>query len=195
MTVDGEDADPCTTEAGEPVELEAEGATVAVDRGTVDDVDAVADLWVDLADGQRAYGTHFEATENRRAAAESVASAASAGGLVVARVAEPKGGAPSTTDEIVGFVSFGLETGRYEQDVRRGVVYNLFVRDPYRDAGVGARLLDTAESTLAASGAHVVALEAMAANRDARRFYEQQGYEPHRVELEKPIQGLGSDSD
>jgi ribosomal protein S18 acetylase RimI-like enzyme len=195
MTVDGDETDAHTAADNDPAAAAASGVAVTVERGSVDDVGPVADLWVDLAAGQRAYGTHLESIGNRRAAAESVASAASTGGLVVARVAESSRSDAAPGSDIVGFVTFGLETGRYEQDVRRGVVYNLFVRGPYRDAGVGSRLLETAESALAASGADVVALEAMAANRDAQRFYERHGYEPHRVEFEKSIRKTGSDSD
>ncbi|QZY01103.1 GNAT family N-acetyltransferase [Halobaculum rubrum] len=182
----------------------------------MDDVDAVADLWVALADGQRSYGTHLVAAENRPDAADAAARAVVTDGLVVARAPDPndtdsKPGTSDATDPdaadatgsssgseaptIVGFVTFGVESGRYDLDVTRGVVYNLFVRERHRGAGVGSRLLAAAESALADAGVDVIALEAMAGNEDARRFYERHGYRPHRVELEKPARGNRSDTD
>ena len=162
------------------------GDRVVVGRATIDDVEAVADLWVELAAGQRAHSSHLRPEENRETALDAAARAAVSGGLAVARVdADPTGAAGERG--IVGFVTFGLESGQYEQDVDRGSVYNLYVRPEYRDDGVGARLLDRAEAALADDGADVVGLEAMADNAAARRFYERRGYEPHRVELEKPV--------
>ena len=171
-----------------------------VERGTVEDIDAVADLWVDLARGQQAHGTHLRAEPNRTAAVDAVAHAVVSGGLLVARARSPdeppgRGGRPSDDRGVVGFVTFGREDGRYEQDVERGTVYNLYVRPQYRGRGLGSRLLADAESVLADQGAGVVALEAMATNVDARRFYERHGYEPHRIELEKSLTGAGNDSD
>ncbi|QZY04041.1 GNAT family N-acetyltransferase [Halobaculum roseum] len=178
----------------------------------MDDVDAVADLWVALADGQRSYGTHLAGAENRPDAADAAARAVVTDGLVVARGpdsgeadlddtetdgadSDGTGSPRSEPGAIVGFVTFGVESGRYDLDVTRGVVYNLFVRERHRGAGVGSRLLATAESSLADAGADVISLEVMADNADAKRFYDRHGYEPHRVELEKSIPGDGSDTD
>ncbi|QZP39014.1 GNAT family N-acetyltransferase [Halobaculum magnesiiphilum] len=176
----------------------------------MDDVDAVADLWVALADGQRSYGTHLAAAENRPDAADAAARAVVTDGLVVARGpdsdesdpgdtdgsdSDGTGSPRSESDAIVGFVTFGVESGRYDLDVTRGVVYNLFVREHYRGVGVGSQLLATAESSLGDAGVDVISLEVMADNADAKRFYDRHGYEPHRVELEKPIRGDGSDTD
>lgn len=210
--------DGCESEEGGTGEdgTDERGGGVRIEDGTMDDVDAVADLWVALADGQRTHGTHLMAAGNRPDAADAAAHAVVTDGLVVARVEDPESTAreppdpdasgsdaadaaadTSGTDDggIVGFVTFGVESGRYDLDVTRGVVYNLFVRERHRDAGVGSRLLSAAESSLTDAGVDVVSLEAMAANEDARRFYERHGYRPHRVELEKPIRGERSDTD
>ncbi|MFB6304129.1 MAG: GNAT family N-acetyltransferase [Haloferacaceae archaeon] len=145
-----------------------------------DEVETVAELWVALAADQRAHGSHLLPDANRAAVRETLARLLVVGGL---RVAVPEG-----TAEPVGFVSFALDAGRYEQDCRRGAVRNLYVRPDHRGCGVGGRLLDAAERALADEGADVVALEAMAANDDARRFYERRGYAPHRVEFEKRVE-------
>ncbi|MFC7071353.1 GNAT family N-acetyltransferase [Halobaculum lipolyticum] len=185
MTPDGADGD------GRP------GERVVVDRGTIEDVDATAELWVDLARDQRAHGSHLLAAPNRESAGDAVAHAVVTGGLLVARATDRGGGGDRTADgrDVVGFVTFGRESGRYRQDVERGSVYNLYVREAYRDAGVGSRLLHGAERALAETGADLVSLEAMAGNLDARRFYERHGYHEHRVEMEKSLEAVGNDSD
>jgi ribosomal protein S18 acetylase RimI-like enzyme len=148
-----------------------------IERPQLSEIDAIADLWVDLASGQRAYGSHLSAEPNRTAVSESITRHVVSGGVLVAR-----------TPEIAGFVMFGPEAGSYEQDVDRGIVHNLYVRPQYRGRGIGTALLDAAEDELFERGADAVAIEAMAANADAIRLYERLGYRPHRVELEKSVE-------
>lgn len=145
------------------------------------DADALATLWVDLAESQRAHGSHLLAAANRPRIRQSIAQHLVEDGIRVAR----------TDGELLGFVMFTLEQSPYRQDVTRGVVENLYVRPAYRSAGVGTDLLAAAEDALADRGADVVALEAMADNDAARRFYAAAGYEPHRLEVEK---SLGTDT-
>jgi ribosomal protein S18 acetylase RimI-like enzyme len=140
--------------------------------------DAVADLWVALAREQRPRGSHLRPDANRGAIRESLARHAAEDGLTVAREG----------DDLVGFVRFGIEHGPLTQDRTRGVVRDLYVVPARRDDGVGARLLDAAETALRDRGAGVVALEALAANADAIRFYERQGYRPHRIEFERKVE-------
>lgn len=162
---------------------------------TTEDVDAVADLWVDLAADQRAHGSHLLAAPNREAVRETVARRAVVDVLLVARGSDAdrgEGVAPalgSTDGPIRGFVSATVESGTYEQDVTRGVVDNLYVEPPARGRGLGGDLLAGAEAALIDIGVDTVALEVMADNAAARRFYEHHGYEPHRVELEKRVAG------
>jgi len=138
----------------------------------------VTDLWVALAREQRRYGSHLDAGDNHDAIRESMAQHAADGGLTVAR----------SDDGLVGFVRFDIERGPLAQDRTRGVVRDLYVVPGRRDEGIGARLLDAAESALRDRGAEVVALEALAANADAVRFYERQGYRPHRIEFERKVE-------
>lgn len=148
-----------------------------VEAATLSDVDALVEQWVALARGQRAYDSHLAAAANRTPVRESLARHVVADGVRVART--PDG-------DVVGFVMFGPETGDYEQTLSRGVVHNLYVVPRARGRGIGSALLAEAEDALARSGVDVVALETMADNEDARRFYERHGYRTHRVELEKP---------
>ena len=155
-----------------------------IGRATLADLDRLATLWVDLARDQRAYGSHLAAEANRTPVREALAHHVVTDGVRVAR----------DDDAIVGFVTFGLEHGEYEQTVTRGVVHNLFVTPAARGCGLGSALLAAAESALTDSGADVVSLEAMAGNERARRFYERHGYEVHRVELEKPTNPARNDT-
>jgi ribosomal protein S18 acetylase RimI-like enzyme len=138
--------------------------------------DAVADLWVTLAEGQRDHGSHLESRANRTHIREAIVRAIAADRLLVARA-----------DDIVGFVMFGTETTRYEQTVSRGIVENIYVVSDRRNEGIGSALLEAAEDRLREQGVDAIALEAMAHNERAREFYRQRGYTPHRVELEKRL--------
>ncbi len=149
--------------------------------GTLQTAEAVADLWVELAEGQQMHGSHLAGAANRSQARDTIAQRAVTGGLLVAR----------GDDELVGFVTFSTEHGSYDQTTERGLIHDLFVRPAYRGQNVGSRLLTEAERQLAEENVDAVSLEVLAANEAARRFYRRHGYEPHRLELEKP---LGNDT-
>ena len=149
---------------------------VTIEAGNSDDVDAVTELWVRLAAGQREHGSHLLPGENRTAIRESVARHAVGDTLLVARAGK-----------IVGFAMVAVETGTFEQDCNRGVVENLYVVPGWRGEGVGTALVEAAETRLADRGTDVISIEVMAANEQARELYRRLGYDPHRVELEKPV--------
>jgi GNAT superfamily N-acetyltransferase len=138
----------------------------------------ITDLWIDLAESQQAYGSHLLTEGNRTRIRESVVRHIVTDTLLIAREG----------DDLAGFVMFSVESGSFEQDVRRGVIENLFVAEPFRNESLGGELLAAAEEALADRDVEVVALEAMWTNEDARAFYRDRGYEPHRVELEKSLQ-------
>ena len=161
-----------------------------IEPATADDVDAVTDMWVALAAGQREHGATLRAEANRATVREWVAQSVVTGELLVARdpdrAAETDGGGDREPDP-VGFVGFSLERGDYERDAVRGTVSNLYVGPERRGQGIGAALLDAAERALAEAGAERVALEALADNDRAREFYADRGYDRHRVELTKSL--------
>lgn len=160
-----------------------------VTPATSADIDVVTDQWVALARDQRRHGSTLLAAENRGAVREWVARSVVTGELLVAR----------DDDEVIGFVGFALDRGEYGREHVRGTVSNLFVRPERRGEGVGAELLTAAEDALADAGAEAVALEALVDNDRARSFYADQGYDPHRIELRKPLrngdesEGTGSE--
>lgn len=157
--------------------------------GTTDDASTVANLWVSLAEEQTDYGSRVDPASNRASVREAASHHAVAGGLLVARDGDAgtDGDSDAGTDgDVVGFVMFHVEDEN--GGGRRGVVENLYVVPGFRNRGIGGRLLAGAERRLTHRGAEFVSLEAMADNEDARRFYRREGYDPHRVRLEKPLE-------
>lgn len=171
--------------------------TVDIYQPEMADVEALADLWVDLAAEQRDHGSHFRAAENRTRIREALARHSVIGGLFAARPTLDAGdqtpghrGNQSTSP--IGFVMFSIESPDYRKHVTRGIVHNLYVHESHRREGIGHILLSRAEEALRRQGADVVVLEVLAPNDAARQFYRRQGYKTHRLELEKD---LASESD
>jgi len=148
-----------------------------VEPATMDDVDAVTGLWLDLAAEQLQYGSHLRVEANRETIRIDLARHMAEETVLVAR-----------EEGVVGFVSFEMADGVFEERVRRGRVQNLYVEPAWRDRGVGSELLAAAEDALEDAGAEAIAVEAMAGNERARRLYERRGYEPHRIEYERPAE-------
>lgn len=143
----------------------------------MDDIDRVLDLWVDLARGQRHHGSHLDPDDSRDAIRLVLARRISDGDLLVAR----------EEGATVGFLAFEFEAGSFEQSVDRGIVQYVYVEPEHRGRGVGSALFDAAESAMIDAGADAIALEVMADNGAARRFYRRRGYRPHRVEYERRV--------
>lgn len=144
----------------------------------LDEATDIADLWVRLARGQRAFGSHLASEANRERIEESIGHHIADGTLLVAR----------SDGEILGFVMFAIERRLYAAETTRGIVHNLFVVPDERGEGIGTALLEEAESALIEKSVTVVSLEVLAGNEDARRFYAERGYHPHRIELEKRVE-------
>lgn len=141
-----------------------------------DDADTLVELWLDLADGQRSYGSRLLTHENSERIRKSILYHIVNETLLVA-----------VDDSIQGFVMFSTEDGGYAQDRNRGVIENLYVRPQYRNDGVGSELLAAAEARLTDRGVDTISLEVLATNDRGREFYARHGYEPHRLELEKSV--------
>jgi ribosomal protein S18 acetylase RimI-like enzyme len=179
------DATDDPTETPEESGAAATGAVEIVTPETTD-AEAIVECWVDLAREQRSFGSDLASEDNREAIHATVLTHIVADEALIA--SSVPGQDEETAPSIVGFVTFEAETGRYEETVERGIVHNLYVRPAYRDAGIGSRLLERAESALAERGVEVVTLDAMATNEAARRFYERADYDPHRVTLRKSLE-------
>jgi len=149
-----------------------------IEFATVDQAEALTDMWIALADEQTQYDSHVLGERNRSVVADELSRHAVTDRLVIAT----EDGHP------VGFVMFTLDRGSYEMDVTQGVIENLYVEPEVRNEGIGSELLETAERQLDKRGAETVVLEAMAGNMAARRFYRRHGYDSHRVQLEKSLE-------
>jgi ribosomal protein S18 acetylase RimI-like enzyme len=152
-------------------------ADVDIEVPATGDAGRIADCWIALAEGQRVYDSHLVAGDNRARITEAILRHIVSDQVLVAR--DP---------DIVGFVMFSVESGSYEQDIDRGLVENIYVEPDRRGEGIGTALLTAAESELVKRGVDAVALELMAGNEAARRFYRRAGYEPHRLEFEKRVE-------
>lgn len=164
----------CSGEAND-FQVANENSSVEITTASTDDTDVIVDLWVDLSGGQQEYGSHLLADDNRMAIREAIVQRIVTDDVLVARV----------DDRVVGFVMMTLEHGRYKSDTDQGVIENIYVRDGFRGDGIGTALLTAAEDALTETGVETISLEVMAENDGARRFYQSNGYFPHRIELEK----------
>ena len=149
-----------------------------IEFATVDQAEALTDLWVALAEEQTQYDSHVLGERNRSVVADELSRHAVTDRLVIA----------TEDGEAIGFVMFALDRASYEMDVTQGIIENLYVRPEFRNDGIGSELLATAERQLDKRGADTVVLEAMDANMAARQFYRRHGYDPHRVQLEKSLE-------
>lgn len=152
-------------------------SSVVIEGADTDDIDALTDRWIKLASDQRCHGSHLRVRENRLRIREMMVQHVVTDTALIAR----------REGTIVGFITFGAEVERFQQDVTRGIIHNVYVRESDRNEGIGGALLGAAEAALEAEGVDVVALQTMAKNDAARAFYRRHGYAAHRIELEKPI--------
>lgn len=72
-------------------------------------------------------------------------------------------------ERVIGFVGGAIRSGH-------GHISGIAVDKGYRTKGIGKTLLRTVEHDFLANGHEKVTLEVRKSNRDAIRFYEQQGY-------------------
>lgn len=148
-----------------------------IELASIDDLSAITDLWIELAENQRTYSSHLLAEENRTAIRVQLASAIHADNILIA-----------TVPDIIGFVMYTMEDGAYTVDLTRGLIQNIHVTPEYRNKGIGTTLMDAAEDILEDRGADIIALEVMAKNQRAREFYTDRGYKMHRVQYERPVE-------
>jgi len=131
-----------------------------VEPGTLDDLDRLVELWVDLAAEMREHGARVRPADSRGVVREELGRA-----LVGDRVHVVR-----EDGTILGFASHRTDDGPLATDGDRALVTYLYV---------------VPERALLAAGHDEVALEVLAGNERARRFYRRLGYEPHRLELAK----------
>jgi len=79
---------------------------------------------------------------------------------------------------VIGQVFVQLKSQRHDlaDGGTRAYIYGFRVRPPYRQQGVGTRLLQTLEEDLIERGFRRAVLNVARINLEARRFYERKGY-------------------
>lgn len=96
--------------------------------------------------------------------------------------------AESADDAIVGFSAFGRE--RSEDRVYQGEVYSIYLLEEWQGRGIGVQLMRLSARALHAQGHRGLLVWVLAANRNARRFYEKLG---GKVLRSQPLTIEGSD--
>ncbi|NMX21812.1 hypothetical protein C5S30_05160 [ANME-1 cluster archaeon GoMg4] len=89
----------------------------------------------------------------------------------------------STGEKLRGFVGGAIRGGH-------GHISGIAVDTEYRNGKVGEKLIKTLEHEFRTDAFETVTLEVRRSNRDAIRFYEQQGYQPSHI-----VKGYYADGD
>jgi GNAT superfamily N-acetyltransferase len=92
--------------------------------------------------------------------------------------------------EVVGFSSVLARVPSedlIERDPEFAEITDLVVRQPYRRSGIGALLLEAAESHAVSIGATRLRICVLSANTDAHRLYQRCGFRDNEIVLEKRI--------
>lgn len=143
------------------------------------ELDVILDQWVALIDHGRKQGLHLLPEPNRQRARQRLTAALQENRLLVA--------IPENQADPIGFVFAVLEEGIFKTDSQRGIIPALYIEPEFRNEGFGSALLEAAEQRLYELGAETAVVEPMATAAQARSFYRQRGFRPHRLELEKDL--------
>lgn len=87
----------------------------------------------------------------------------------------------------VGYLAGRVGEGTTLRPVKVAELESMYVREGYRDLGVGARLVDEFLGWAWSRGAERASVVAYAANERAIRFYQRSGFRPRSVALERRI--------
>lgn len=79
-------------------------------------------------------------------------------------------------------------------DVEFGLIADLVVREKYRGAGLGRKMMAAAESAAMAGNVRWLRISVMAANGAARQLYSSAGFSELYVELEKDLGNVTNDA-
>jgi len=74
------------------------------------------------------------------------------------------------------FIQFKSPTSSIADGKRRGYIYSFTVMEPFRNLGIGTRMLTTAETILRQRGFRIVTISVAKENRRALRLYKREGY-------------------
>lgn len=74
------------------------------------------------------------------------------------------------------FIQFESPTSSIADGKRRGYVYSFTVMEPFRNLGIGTRMLSTAETILRQRGFRIVTISVAKDNLRALKLYKREGY-------------------
>lgn len=159
--------------------------TPVIRPASVEDVEALADVYLSSARHHAVLDLEFYAVPDRAAVVRHLQEALSAadGARAARLVAELDG-------DVVGSAEVELRSPRAASMLRNRVAASvgLAVLEERRGSGIGSRLMAAAEEWARQRGATLMMLDASAANVEARRFYERHGYRLRGVLMTKPLQ-------
>ena len=163
--------------------IEADRHAVVVRLATPADLEAQVDL--DIASGEHHAAIDPEgwAVPSREAAAVF---------LVRRQQRDPTRETLVATidDEVVGMVELAIVRPGVPGGAMRQVVtadLGIVVAPGWRDRGIGTALMAAAEQWARDRGARRMILDVIAANVDARRFYERLGYEVYSLQMRRDL--------
>ncbi|MGH2368105.1 MAG: GNAT family N-acetyltransferase [Chloroflexota bacterium] len=157
---------------------------MVIRTATIDDVEALTDVYISSARHHAALDPEYYAVPDREAVVAHLKAAL--GGEddtgAVRRVAEVDG-------IVVGSAMVELRSASSASMLRPALAASVGVAvlGDRRGARIGSRLMEAAENWAREHGATLMTLDALAANVDALRFYERHGYQRRGVLLAKPI--------
>jgi ribosomal protein S18 acetylase RimI-like enzyme len=157
-----------------------ESSEMRVRRAGPEDVEAIAGLSATLfreAAGRREPGVNPDWPEAR---GRGYFAGLVAGDGSVCLLAEAGG-------EVVGYLAARAREGTNLRPAKTAELESMYVREEYRNSGVGARLAEEFFVWAKLRGAERASVTAYADNGGAIRFYERWGFRPRSVSLDKDI--------
>ena len=91
-------------------------------------------------------------------------------------------------NDIVGYAAAQIDKpGQKTIPTKRGHLFNLYVKNPYRNQGLGQKLTDMTLKWLKQKNVKWVQLFVYSKNPSAYKFYKRFGFRDHMLEMEKTI--------
>ncbi|HYI67342.1 MAG TPA: GNAT family N-acetyltransferase [Candidatus Limnocylindrales bacterium] len=169
--------------------MSAPAGAVRIRPATIDDVEALAEIYLSSARHHATLDPAFYRVPERQAVARHLRDALSADdSKTTARLAAEIEGA------VVGSADVELRSPGPASMVRpqRAANLGIAVLDAWRGRGVGSQLMEAAESWAREQRAGLMLLDASAANEEARRFYEERhGFRLRGVLMAKELDPAG----
>lgn len=172
--------------------MNVSASVVRIRAATIDDLDALTDIYLSSARHHATLDPGFYHVPQRAAVIQHLRKALSTDDpeRTVRLVAEVEGAVVGSADVGIGSPGPGSMVRP-----RRAANVGVAVLDDWRGRRIGSRLMEAAQVWAQAHGAALMILDASAANTDARRFYQERlGYRLRGVLMTKELdRAVGED--